>query len=65
MFCYLYLSFYRIHGHGWGAIWRGIGDADGVFIMCHLHVAGTCPLSTVIESGIRRRNSMAEDGVFP
>ena len=53
------------HGPGWRAMWLGIGDGDGMFIMCHLHVAGSYPMSTMIESGIRRQNSMAEDGVFP
>ena len=35
----------------------------GMIIMCHLHVAGTYLLSTIIQSEIRRRNSMTEDGV--
>ena len=56
---------YCIHGPGWHEMWLGIGDGDAMFIMCHLHVAGTYPLSAMIESGIKRRNSMAEDGVFP
>ena len=65
MFYFWYLRSYCIYGHSWRAMWLGIGDGDGVFIMCHRYVAGTYPLSTMIESGIRRRNLMAEDGVFP
>ena len=32
-------------------------------IVCHFHVAGTCPLFYIPESGIRRRNSSTAGGV--